>query len=172
MGARDFLAGLNPMNWFGGGDDITDAGGTTEEQSIEAEQLKVAGSIDDGIVQDGNIISTNPEDTILATKEPNSLFGGGIMGKMMGMTPLGMAANAVNDAGGIEGAISGIGDFVGGLFGGGEESTSNKALLDKMDALISAVKQSGNISMDGKALTDGVQNVVEKSTGNAFGLVK
>ena len=41
-----------------------------------------------------------------------------------------------------------------------------------MDALISAVKQSGNISMDGKALTDGVQNVVEKSTGNAFGLVK
>ena len=95
------------------------------------------------------------------------------MGKMMGMTPLGMAANAVNDAGGIEGAISGIGDFVGGLFGGGgEEPTSNKALLDKMDALISAVKQSGNISMDGKALTDGVQNVVEKSTGNAFGLVK
>ena len=200
MESIDFLAGLNPFSWFADDEevpdpqvasaDVTSTMGTAGEQSLEAEQLKVAGSIDDGIVQDGNIISTNPQDTIIATKAPDelipqapditkpvaeeksNLFGDGFMGKMIGMTPLGMAANAVNDAGGIEGAISGIGDFVGGLFGGGEESTSNKALLDKMDALIQAVKQSGNISMDGKALTDGVQNVVEKSTGNAFGLVK
>ena len=147
-------------------------GGDEEEQMAEAEKLKVAGSINDGIVQDGQIISTNPEDTLIATKEPDSLFGDGLMGKMIGMTPLGMAANAINEAGGIGGAIGGIGDFVGGLFGGGEESTSNQALLDKMDALISAVKQGGNISLDGKLLTDGVQNVVEKKTSNQFGLVK
>ena len=40
-----------------------------------------------------------------------------------------------------------------------------------MDILIEAVRQSGNISMDGKLLTDGVQNVVEKKTSNSFGLV-
>ena len=122
----------------------------------EAEKLKVAGSINDGIVQDGNIISTNPEDTLIATKEPNSLFGDGLFGDIMGATPLGMAANAVS-----------------GLFGGGGggQASSNSELLAKMDILIEAVRQSGNISMDGKLLTDGVQNVVEKKTSNSFGLV-
>ena len=130
-------------------------GGDEEEQMAEAEKLKVAGSINDGIVQDGNIISTNPEDTLIATKEPNSLFGDGLFGDIMGATPLGMAANAVS-----------------GLFGGGGGRTSSNAeLLAKMDILIEAVRQSGNISMDGKLLTDGVQNVVEKKTSNSFGLV-
>ena len=106
-------------------------------------------------------------------QEKSNLFGDGFMGKMIGMTPIGMAANAVNDAGGIEAAIGGIGDFVGGLFGGGDESesSSNKELLAKMDVLIQAVRQSGNISMDGKAVTDGIQQVVEKKTSNSFGLV-
>ena len=201
MGAIDFLAGLNPFSWFSDDEevpdpevastDVTSTMGTAGEQSLEAEQLKVAGSIDDGIVQNGNIISTDPEDTLIATKTPSelipqapditkpvvqeksNLFGDGFMGKMIGMTPIGMAANAVNDAGGIEGAISGIGDFVGGLFGGGDESesSSNKELLAKMDVLIQAVRQSGNISMDGKAVTDGIQQVVEKKTSNSFGLV-
>ena len=200
MGAIDFLAGLNPMSWFSDDEvpdpevastDVTSTMGTAGEQSLEAEQLKVAGSIDDGIVQNGNIISTDPEDTLIATKTPSelipqapditkpvvqeksNLFGDGFMGKMIGMTPIGMAANAVNDAGGIEAAIGGIGDFVGGLFGGGDESesSSNKELLAKMDVLIQAVRQSGNISMDGKAVTDGIQQVVEKKTSNSFGLV-
>ena len=65
-------------------------------------------------------------------EKKSNLFGDGVMGKMIGMTPIGMAANAVNDAGGMGAAVSGIGsgisDFVGGLFGGGEESTSNKEL--------------------------------------------
>lgn len=200
MESIDFLAGLNPFSWFADDEevpdpqvasaDVTSTMGTAGEQSLEAEQLKVAGSIDDGIVQDGNIISTNPQDTIIATKAPDelipqapditkpvvqeksNLFGDGFMGKMIGMTPIGMAANAVNDAGGIEAAIGGIGDFVGGLFGGDEsESSSNKELLAKMDVLIQAVRQSGNISMDGKAVTDGVQLIVEKKTSNSFGLV-
>ena len=201
MGAIDFLAGLNPFSWFSDDEevpdpevastDVTSTMGTVGEQSLEAEQLKVAGSIDDGIVQNGNIISTDPEDTLIATKTPSelipqapditkpvvqeksNLFGDGFMGKMIGMTPIGMAANAVNDAGGIEAAIGGIGDFVGGLFGGGDESesSSNKELLAKMDVLIQAVRQSGNISMDGKAVTDGIQQVVEKKTSNSFGLV-
>ena len=201
MGAIDFLAGLNPFSWFSDDEevpdpevastDVTSTMGTAGEQSLEAEQLKVAGSIDDGIVQNGNIISTDPEDTLIATKTPSelipqapditkpvvqeksNLFGDGFMGKMIGMTPIGMAANAVNDAGGIEAAIGGIGDFVGGLFGGGDESesSSNKELLAKMDVLIQAVRQSGNISMDGKAVTDGIQQVVEKKTSNSFGLV-
>jgi len=213
MEAIDYLAGLNPFSWFSDDEevpdpevasaDVTSTMGTAGEQSLEAEQLKVAGSIDDGIVQNGNIISTDPEDTLIATKTPSelipqasaelipqapditkpvvqeksNLFGDGFMGKMIGMTPIGMAANAVNDAGGISeaigGAIGGIGDFVGGLFGGGDESESlsNKELLAKMDVLIQAVRQSGNISMDGKAVTDGIQQVVEKKTSNSFGLV-
>lgn len=141
------FSGIGSFFGFGGGDE--------EEQMAEAEKLKVAGSINDGIVQDGNIISTNPEDTLIATKEPNSLFGDGLFGDIMGATPLGMAANAVS-----------------GLFGGGGGRTSSNAeLLAKMDILIEAVRQSGNISMDGKLLTDGVQNVVEKKTSNSFGLV-
>jgi hypothetical protein len=212
MEAIDYLAGLNPFSWFSDDEevpdpevasaDVTSTMGTAGEQSLEAEQLKVAGSIDDGIVQNGNIISTDPEDTLIATKTPSelipqasaelipqapditkpvvqeksNLFGDGFMGKMIGMTPIGMAANAVNDAGGISeaigGAIGGIGDFVGGLFGGDEsESSSNKELLAKMDVLIQAVRQSGNISMDGKAVTEGVQLIVEKKTSNSFGLV-
>lgn len=192
MGAIDFLAGLNPMSWFSDDEvpdpevastDVTNqmTDGTVREQYVEGQKLKLAGSIDDGIVQNGNIISTDPEDTLIATKKPAelvpqpSLFGDGFMGKMMGMTPLGMAANSVNDAGGMGAAISGIGDgisdFVGGLFGGGDESTSNKELLAKMDLLIQAVKQSGNISMDGVLVSDGVQSIVEKKTSNSFGLV-
>lgn len=203
MGAIDFLAGLNPFSWFSDDEEVPDpevasadvtnqmTDGTLREQYVEGQKLKLAGSIDDGIVQNGNIISTDPEDTLIATKTPSelipqapditkpvvqeksNLFGDGFMGKMIGMTPIGMAANAVNDAGGIEGAISGIGDFVGGLFGGGDasESSSNKELLAKMDVLIQAVRQSGNISMDGKAVTDGIQQVVEKKTSNSFGLV-
>ena len=136
----DFFSGIG--SWFSGGGEEVEA-----EQSQEAEQLQVAGSIDDGIVQNGNIISTDPEDTLVATKTPGSLFG-----DMMGATPLGMAANAI-----------------GGMFGGG--GGSNQELLAKMDILIEAVRQSGNISMDGKSVTDGVKKVVEKSTSNSFGLV-
>ena len=40
-----------------------------------------------------------------------------------------------------------------------------------MDLLIQAVKQSGNISMDGVLVSDGVQSIVEKKTSNSFGLV-
>tara|TARA_R110001592_G_scaffold15722_1_gene68037 strand:+ start:26923 stop:29946 length:3024 start_codon:yes stop_codon:yes gene_type:complete len=184
MGAIDFLAGLNPMSWFSD-DEVPDPAAASSDftnmSNKEIKQLQVAGSIDDGIVQNGKIISTDPADTLIASKKPAelvpqpSLFGDGFMGKMMGMTPLGMAANSVNDAGGMGAAISGIGDgisdFVGGLFGGGDESTSNKELLAKMDLLIQAVKQSGNISMDGVLVSDGVQSIVEKKTSNSFGLV-
>lgn len=46
--------------------------------------LTPAGNIDDGIVQNGKIIGTNPEDTIIATKKPGGLFDG-LMSKVGGL---------------------------------------------------------------------------------------
>jgi hypothetical protein len=57
-------------SFFGGGDE-TDT--TTTQTSIPA--------INDGIVQNGKVVSTNPADTLIATKNPNGLagqVGGGI----------------------------------------------------------------------------------------------
>ena len=42
------------------------------------------GSIDDGIVQNGKVIGTHPEDTIMAVKKPESMFGS-IASKIGGM---------------------------------------------------------------------------------------
>ena len=42
------------------------------------------GSIDDGIVQNGKVIGTHPEDTIMAVKKPESMFGS-IANKIGGM---------------------------------------------------------------------------------------
>lgn len=57
-------------SFFGGGDET---GTTTTQTSIPA--------INDGIVQNGKVVSTNPADTLIATKNPTGLagqVGGGI----------------------------------------------------------------------------------------------
>ena len=48
----------------------------TQQQNTLGGGLEDGGSINDGIVQDGKIITTSPEDTLIATKTPGDLLGG------------------------------------------------------------------------------------------------
>jgi len=161
----DALASLNP---FGGDDD---------DLASDASQLQSGGSVDDGIVQNGKIISTHPEDTLIATKNPDSLFGESMFGKIMSATPLGMMANSVNDStdggisnvvGGIGDAMSGVGDMFGGLFGG---DTKDADIVAKLDELLIVMRGNKDIYMDGKKLTAGVSNQSDKFAANSNALV-
>jgi len=138
--------------------------------SQEASNLQVAGSIDDGIVQDGNIISTNPEDTLIATKTPESLFGESMFGKIMSASPLGMAANSVNEStgGGVSNVVGGIGEMIGGLFGG---DSGDSQIGAKLDELIIVMKANKDIFMDGKKVTAGVSSTVDKIGSNSYSIV-
>jgi len=116
--AIEALGKLNPLNWFGG-DDEAEVSVTT---TADGEPLEAAGSIEDGVIQSGKIISTDPADTITATKE-----GGGFMSKLgdmaskaYSMSPMGMATNAL----GITGE--------GGLFGGGEGKDEQVEILKQI----------------------------------------
>ena len=160
----DALASLNP---FGGDDDL----------ASDASQLQSGGSVDDGIVQNGKIISTHPEDTLIATKNPDSLFGESMFGKIMSATPLGMMANSVNDStdggisnvvGGIGDAMSGVGDMFGGLFGG---DTKDADIVAKLDELLIVMRGNKDVYMDGKKLTAGVSNQSDKFAANSNALV-
>ena len=138
--------------------------------SQEASNLQVAGSIDDGIVQDGNIISTNPEDTLIATKTPESLFGESMFGKIMSASPLGMAANSVNEStgGGVSNVVGGIGEMIGGLFGG---DSGDSQIGAKLDELIIVMKANKDVYMDGKKVTAGVSSTVDKIGSNSYSIV-
>ena len=133
--AVNALSMLNPMNWFGG-DDSAEVSVTADGSGLEE-----GGSVNDGVIQNGKIISTNPADTLIAAKEPNSLLGGlGDMAKeAFSYTPMGMAASAI-----------------GGLFGGGSDGDEKKddsiTKQQMLDALASIT-----ITLDGKELSAGIR---------------
>jgi len=62
------------MNWLAGGGSITQT--VKNEMSPGGAGKSTAGSIHDGIVQNGKIISTNPKDTLIATQTPETLLNG------------------------------------------------------------------------------------------------
>jgi hypothetical protein len=132
-GVGDFFSGVS--SFFGGGDEET-----------EKEQLEAAGSIEDGIVQNGKIVTTSPEDTLIATKTP-----GDLLGSLLENSPIGMLGSA-------------LGGLVGG--GGGGDMT---ALLDEIRGL-RADLNSGKIAvyMDGKNVTTKVASIASKSTKNNY----
>jgi hypothetical protein len=147
-------------DWFSGDSDL----------ASDANQLQSGGSIDDGIVQDGKIISTHPEDTLIATKTPESLFGESMFGKIMSASPLGMAANSVNEStgGGVSNVVGGIGEMIGGLFGG---DSGDSQIGAKLDELIIVMKANKDIFMDGKKVTAGVSSTVDKIGSNSYSIV-
>ena len=154
----DALASLNP---FGSSDD---------ELASDANQLQSGGSIDDGIVQDGKIISTHPEDTLIATKTPESLFGESMFGKIMSASPLGMAANSINEStgGGVSNVVGGIGEMIGGLFGG---DSGDSQIGAKLDELIIVMKANKDFYIDGKKVTASVSSTVDKIGSNSYAIV-
>lgn len=133
-GVGDFFSGVS--SFFGGGDEET-----------EKEQLEAAGSIEDGIVQNGNIITTDPEDTLIATKTP-----GDLLGSLLENSPIGMLGSA-------------LGGLVGGIGGGGDTT----ALIDEIRGLREDLN-SGKIAvyMDGKNVTTKVASIASKSTKNNY----
>jgi hypothetical protein len=123
----------------------SDTAGVQEQKQSEnggqnLSQFEDGGSIDDGIVQNGKIITTNPEDTLIATKTPGDLLGG-------------LAAG------------------VSSLFGGGGGSVDNTAMVSKLDELILAVKETRDVYMDGRKVTAGVSNTVDKIGSNSYAVV-
>ena len=107
-----------------------------------------AGSINDGVVQDGKIVSTNPADTLIATQSPSELVS-----SVLSMAPIGMASNAV---------------------GGGSLS----ALAAPLAAVVNEIKAlradmaSGKIAvyMDTAKVTSNVNTQVEKTTRNSYNI--
>jgi len=116
------------------------------------------GSIDDGIVQNGKVITTNPKDTILATKDPSGLFGG-VAEKAEGLFNM---PNPLQDA------ASSIGSAIGGIFDnitGESEEKNNEKLLKKLDVLIDTVAAGAIINMDGEAVARTSGGKMDKALG-------
>jgi len=125
------------------------------ELASDANQLQSAGSINDGIVQDGKIISTNPEDTLIATKTPDDFLS-----NLISNSPLGMVAGGLTDA------AAGIGS----MLGIGQESNDEK-LIAKLDELIIVMSGNKDVYMDGRKVTAGVSNTVDKIGANSYAIV-
>ena len=143
--AKDKLSSLNPF----GGDETADV--KSDSSKIQDEkQLEVAGSINDGIVQNGKIISTNPQDTLIATKEPDNFLK-----TLLENSPLGMVAS------GIGGAASMLGM-------GGAPAVDNSQLVAKIDELIGAVRETKDVFLDGAKVTSGISKVVNKVGSNSY----
>jgi hypothetical protein len=137
---QTFFMGMLPQwaqNLLGGGD-------VTQKQA-EAAELEAAGSIEDGIVQNGKIVTTDPADTLIATKSP-----GDLLSSLLENSPIGM-----------------LGSALGGLVGGGGGDMT--ALLDEIRGLREDLN-SGKIAvyMDGKNVTTKVASIASKSTKNNY----
>lgn len=145
---KSFFMGLLP-GWAQSllsGETESDSAAVQEQAAVE-----VAGSIDDGIVQDGRVITTDPEDTIMATKEgPGDVFG-----RIMENSPLGL--------------IGGLGDMLGGALNGLVGGGSDAELIAEIRGL-RADLASGKIAinMDGKKVTSGISKVVDRSSTNSY----
>lgn len=127
-------------------------------------------SIDDGVVKDRQIVSTHPDDYLFATKTPESLFGESMFGKIMSASPLGMAANSVNEStgGGVSNVVGGIGEMIGGLFGG---DSGDSQIGTKLDELIIVMKANKDFYIDGKKVTASVSSTVDKIGSNSYAIV-
>jgi len=130
--AKRFVGGVS-------GDDSLAA-----SQKTQAETPPADASVNDGVIQNGKVISTNPSDTIFATKNPDGLLSG---------------------LGGILDGISGAaGNALGSVNG------SNR-IIEKLDELIAATAGSRDVYMDKEKVTNVVATTNEKSGKNRFGLM-
>jgi hypothetical protein len=128
---------------------ISNLSGIAQSLGFGNVNAEVTESVNDGVIQNGKVISTNPMDTIIATKTPEDLAGasaGGEMGSLIGALTTLMTTPSTNTA--------------------------------KFDELISEIKalrgdlSSGKIgiNMDGKKVTNGISKVVTNTSSNAYAL--
>ena len=124
---------------FGGDSETPAAAASTSMGTTPTE------SVNDGVVQKGKVVGTDPADTLLATKDPGSL--------------LETIATGLG---------TGIGGLLGGLMGGGRDDT---AIIGKLDELIMAVQSNRDVYMDKEKVSSAVVKTNEKSGENRFGLM-
>jgi hypothetical protein len=124
---------------FGGDSETPAAAASTSMGTTPTE------SVNDGVVQKGKVVGTDPADTLLATKDPGSL--------------LETIATGLG---------TGIGGLLGGLMGGGRDDT---AIIGKLDELIVAVQSNRDVYMDREKVSSAVVKTNEKSGENRFGLM-
>lgn len=122
--------------------------GSSDSSKAQTEAAQPAGSVNDGVIQNGKIITTNPADTLIASKSPGELFQ-----KAMEMTPLGMLANGI---GGLLGSAGGTKMDLGPLI----------AEIQGLRADMAAGKIA--VNMDGRKITSGVSKVSSQSSGNSY----
>lgn len=120
-------------------------GTPTSDVQTTASETSGIESINDGVVQGGKVVSTNPADTIFATKTPDTFLN----------DKLGAILDGI---GGKAGAIAGA-------FNG-----SNR-IIEKLDELIVAVGGSRDVYMDKEKVSSAVVTTAEKSSQNRFGLM-
>lgn len=145
----------------GFGDDTKESkeGVQSDTSSVQTQAANSGGTIaddaiNDGIVQNGKVISTNPKDTLIATQNPSQLSNG-----LGDDSMLGNLMSTLSSAAGMAGSIM-----------------TPDAL--KFDELISEIKGlradliggKVGVNMDGKKVTAGVSRVVTQTTGNAYAL--
>ena len=118
---------------------------TTNPTSGNSMGTTASASINDGVVQNGKVVNTNPADTLLATKDPASL--------------LETIATGLG---------TGIGGLLGGMMGGGQDNT---AVVAKLDELIMVVQSNRDVYMDREKVSSAVVKTNEKSGENRFGLM-
>jgi phage-related protein len=111
-------------------------------------------SVNDGIIQNGKVISTNPKDTLIATQNPSQLAGG-----LGDDSMLGNLMNTLSSAAGMAGSII----------------TPDALKFDELIAEIKGLRADliggkVGVNMDGKKVTAGVSRVVTQTTGNAYAL--
>lgn len=126
------------------------------------------GSIDDGIVQNGKVISTNPEDTIIATKEPDNLFGQSSETNSENNPSLKEKEGLFNIPNPLQGLSTDISSAIGGVFDnltGNSDKKHNEKLLEKLDLLIDTVAAGAVINMDGETVARTTGNKMDKAMG-------
>jgi hypothetical protein len=135
--------------------------------------LQPGGAVNDGVIQAGKIISTNPEDTLIATKQPGGLLDG-IMSKVGGLfgggedgeSGLSSAFNSIAEVlttslKGITSMVSGTGSE-GGVAGISAEALQNTVLKMSSETLETKLDSLAEIQMNGAtALTNAMLSLVD-----------
>ena len=147
-------------------------------------------SIDDGVVKDRQVVSTHPDDFLIAAKQPDSIVDSifqtsDIGGMLMKSLPLDMMF------GGLGSVVSSIGSVLGMKqepisttpdssltqesistipeLETNQESVDGK-LIAKFDEMITAFRETKDVYMDGKKVTAGVNRVVDSVGTNTYSL--
>ena len=136
-------------------DSITGFFGFGESDSGKVQKEAAAGmtdggSVNDGVIQKGKIISTNPADTLIATKTP-----GDLLSQVMGATPLGAM-------------LDGIGSLLGGSGGGPTANNINELIAEVKGLRMDMASGKIAVNMDGRKITSGVSKVSAQSSGNSY----